>query len=180
VIDDEIDRHERLDQLRIFLQLLHRVAHRGEIDQERDAGEILQDDARDDEGNFVGDGRLRVPVGQRADVVFADPFSVEITQHRLEHDADADRQFRDRPHAGFFQRGQRIVCNFLTRLGGCGTEGVEKRVKCHILGVINMAWIKHASSRNRPKWVTSAENYASFALGRSGRPNFLSHEVGIL
>ena len=86
-------------------------------------------------GISSGDGRLGVPVGQGADVVFADPFSVEVAQHRLQHDADADRQFGDRPDAGFFQRGKRVVCYFLTRLGGCGTEGIEKRVKCHIFVV---------------------------------------------
>jgi hypothetical protein len=135
VIDDEIDRHERLDELRIFLQLLDRVAHRGQVDEERHAGEILQDDARDDERNFIGDRCLSVPVGESANVIFADAFSVEIAQHGLEHDADADRQFRDRAHPRFFQRRQRVVCYFLTRLGGCGTERIELRVECHKFGV---------------------------------------------
>ena len=83
----------------ILLQLRNRVAHGGEIDEERDAGEILQHDASDDEGNFIGNGRLGVPVGEGLDVVFADALSVEIAQHGLEDDADADGQFRDGPDA---------------------------------------------------------------------------------
>src|SRR5213075_3444561 len=44
VIDDEIDRHQRLDDLRIAAKLFHRAAHRGQIDHEWDAGEILEND----------------------------------------------------------------------------------------------------------------------------------------
>ena len=52
VIDDQIDRHERLDDFRIAAKSLHRTPHGREIDHERNAGEILQNDARDDEWNF--------------------------------------------------------------------------------------------------------------------------------
>ena len=48
----------------ILAQRLHGGAHRGEIDEQRHAGEVLQHDARDDEGNLVVAGRLRVPVGE--------------------------------------------------------------------------------------------------------------------
>jgi hypothetical protein len=46
VVDDEIDRHQRVDLLGIAAELLHRVAHRGEIDHRRHAGEILHQHAR--------------------------------------------------------------------------------------------------------------------------------------
>jgi hypothetical protein len=117
VIDHEIDRHERLDQLGTFLELLHRVTHGGEINQQRHSGEILQDDARDDEGNFLADRLLGVPVREGADIVLTHPLAVEITQHRLEDDANADGQLGDRGHPGLFKRRQGIVCYFLTRLG---------------------------------------------------------------
>ena len=54
VVDDEVDRHERLDDLRVRAQFGGDVAHRGEIDEQRHAGEVLQHDARDDERNLVG------------------------------------------------------------------------------------------------------------------------------
>ena len=68
MIDDQIDRHERLDDFRIAAEPLHRAAHRREIDEQRHAGEILQDDARDDERNFLVRRFLRVPVRQRLDI----------------------------------------------------------------------------------------------------------------
>ena len=46
MIDDEVDRHERIDLLRIAAELGHRVAHRGEIDHRGHAGEILHQHPR--------------------------------------------------------------------------------------------------------------------------------------
>ena len=106
VIDDEIDRHERLDDFRIAAQSLHRAAHRREIDHQRHAGKILEDNARDDEGNFLVRRRLRVPVGERLDIFAPDLFAVAIAQDRFENNADADRQPRDRADALFLERGK--------------------------------------------------------------------------
>jgi hypothetical protein len=50
--------------------------------------------------------RLRVPIRQRLDVFAAHLLAVAIPQHRLEHDADADRQARDRADALLLERGQ--------------------------------------------------------------------------
>ena len=83
-----------------------RAAHRGEIDDQRHAGEILEHDARDDERNFLVRRRLRVPVGERLDIFAADLFAVAIAQDRFEDDADADRQPRDRADALFLERGK--------------------------------------------------------------------------
>ena len=52
VVDHQIDRHERIDLLRIAAEPLHRGAHRGEVDDARHAGEILQHDAGRLERNF--------------------------------------------------------------------------------------------------------------------------------
>jgi len=53
VIDNQIDRYERLDDLRIASEALHGAAHRREIDNERNSGEVLQNNARNDEWNFL-------------------------------------------------------------------------------------------------------------------------------
>ena len=89
VIHHEIHRHERLDDLRIFLQAGDGGAHRRQIDEQRHTGEVLQHDARDDEGNLLLRGRLRIPLGQRFDVLLGDLLSVAIAQHRFQDDADA-------------------------------------------------------------------------------------------
>ena len=52
MVDDQIDRHLRIDLLRIAAELLHGVAHGGEIDHRRHAGEILHQHARRAEREF--------------------------------------------------------------------------------------------------------------------------------
>jgi len=52
VIDHQVNRHQWLDDFRVATEQLHRAAHRGEINNQRHAGEILQNYARDDEWNF--------------------------------------------------------------------------------------------------------------------------------
>ena len=46
VVDDQIDRHQRVDFPRVSPQPLHRRAHRREIDDARHAGEVLENDTR--------------------------------------------------------------------------------------------------------------------------------------
>ena len=99
VIDDQIDRHERFDHFRVLAERGDRGAHGRQIDQERHAGEVLQDDARDHERHFPAALRGRLPVGERAHVVLGDALPVVIAQHGFEHDPNADRQPRNRPHA---------------------------------------------------------------------------------
>ena len=71
------------------------VAHRGEVDQQRHAGEILQHDARHDERNFLGARRVRLPVGELAHMRLGNFLAVVIAQHRFQHDADRNRQSRN-------------------------------------------------------------------------------------
>ncbi len=53
MVDDEVDRNERIDLVRIAAERGHRVAHRGEVDDGRHAGEILHQDAGRAEGDLV-------------------------------------------------------------------------------------------------------------------------------
>ena len=53
MVDDEVDRHQRIDLVRIAAERHHRVAHRGEIDDRGHAGEILHQHARRAEGDLV-------------------------------------------------------------------------------------------------------------------------------
>ena len=57
VVDHEVRRHERVDPGRVTAQLGDRVAHRREVDDARNAGEVLQDDA----GGHEGELRLARP-----------------------------------------------------------------------------------------------------------------------
>ena len=69
VVDDEVDVDERVDLLRVAADLGHRVAHRGEVDDRRDAGEVLHQDPRRLERDL--DARLGggVPARDRLDRV---------------------------------------------------------------------------------------------------------------
>ena len=53
MVDDEIDRHQRIDLVGIAAERGHRVAHRGEIDHRRHAGEVLHQHARRAERDLV-------------------------------------------------------------------------------------------------------------------------------
>ena len=81
MIDHQIDWHERFDDLRIATETLHRAAHRREIDHQRHSGEILQNDARDDERDFFVRRRFRVPIRQRLDIFAPDFLAIAISQH---------------------------------------------------------------------------------------------------
>ena len=81
VIDDEIDRHQRLNHARIFVQSHDRRSHGREIDKQGHSGKILQQDARNDKRHLFGPLGVGFPVGNRADVVFRDLGAVEISQH---------------------------------------------------------------------------------------------------
>ena len=89
VVDDEIHRHQRLDDLRIFLQVGDSRAHGCQIDEQRDTGEVLEHNARDNEGNFFRGGRLGIPRGQGLDVLLGNLLSVAVSEHRFQDDADA-------------------------------------------------------------------------------------------
>ena len=119
VIDDEIDRDERLDQLWILAEILRDVAHRGEVAQQRHAREVLQHDAGDDEGNFVDAFARRFPFGELANVLFGDLLAVAVAEHAFQHDPNRHGQPRNVAEARFFECRQRI------QLAGCAGSEAE-------------------------------------------------------
>lgn len=92
VVDDEIDRHERLDLLRVLARALRDAAHGRDVGEQRHAREVLQHDARHDERDLVDALRIRLPVRELLDVLFGDLLAVVVAQHGLEHDADRHGQ----------------------------------------------------------------------------------------
>ena len=70
MVDDEIDGRQRIDLLRIAAELRHGVAHGGEIDDGRNAGEVLHQHARRAEGDLAfGLAAIVEPVGDVRDVL---------------------------------------------------------------------------------------------------------------
>ena len=112
VVDDEIDRHERLDASRVAAEVLRRRAHRGEIVERGKARHVLKQDAREHERNLRRALAVGLPRRELAHVFLGDAFAVAIAQHGLEHDPQAVG------HAGHFaepcrfERGERVVMTF--------------------------------------------------------------------
>ena len=72
VVDDEIGRDERVDEGRVATEVGHRVAHDREVDDRRDAGEVLEEHPGRHERD-LGLGRLARPPGEQGlDVLGAD------------------------------------------------------------------------------------------------------------
>ena len=61
VVDHELDRHQRVDPPGVAAELLHRVAHRGEVDDRRHAGEVLHQHPR----RRIGDLGRRLGLGSQ-------------------------------------------------------------------------------------------------------------------
>ena len=123
MIDDEIHRHQWIDLLWVSSKVLHRVAHRGEIDHGRDAGEILHQHSGRPEGDFLL-GRTLVldPLRRILDVDLAGAAAVFIAQHVLNDDFKGERQPGDVRQAVALRRMKRIIgialCTDGKRLAG--------------------------------------------------------------
>ena len=107
VIDNKIDRNERLYHARIFAHPLHRAAHRRKIHKQRHASKILKNDAGNDERYLFRTLRLRLPARKCPHMHLAHLLtSVKIAQHRFEYNADRDRKTRDVAEALFLKLRQ--------------------------------------------------------------------------
>ncbi len=108
VVDDEMDRHLRVDLLRVAAERLHRVAHCGEVDHRGDAGEILHQHARRAILDLAVDRPFLEPVGHRLEIVAGDRHPILEAQEVFEQHLHRERQPR---HVAERRRrlGQRII-----------------------------------------------------------------------
>ncbi len=95
VVDDELGRNERVDTLRIAPELDDRVAHRSEIDDARNAREVLHQHARRRERDLLARLGGRVPFCDRRDIRRADSTVALRAQQVLEQDLQRERQSRN-------------------------------------------------------------------------------------
>ena len=89
VIDDQLGGLQGIDQRGIAAQLLHGVAHGGQVDHRGDAGEILQQHAAGREGDFLVRLGFAVPGRQGADVVRGHVAAVFGAQQIFQQNAQA-------------------------------------------------------------------------------------------
>ena len=95
VIDDEIDRHLRIDLLGIAAEMLHGVAHGGKIDHRRHAGKILHQHARRAECDLVFRGLGLEPFGNRLDVILGHRAPIFVAQQIFQQHFHRERQTRN-------------------------------------------------------------------------------------
>ena len=95
VVDDQLGRDERIDQIRVAAERRHRVAHRREVDDRRYAREVLEEHTRGREGDLARGLRLGVPRGDRLHVVRRHVRAVLAAEDVLEQDAERVRETRD-------------------------------------------------------------------------------------
>ena len=87
VVDHELDGDQRIDRLRVAALVAHGIAHRGEIDDRRDASEVLQQDTRRLEGDLARRLGVGDPLANRLD-----PFLGAVPEDVLEQDPKRVRE----------------------------------------------------------------------------------------
>ena len=92
VVDDEVDRHQRVDLGRIAAEALHGVAHGGEVDHGRHAGEVLHQHARRAIGDLDRGGLGLQPLEHGLDVGGLDRAPVLVPQQVLHQHFERERQ----------------------------------------------------------------------------------------
>src|SRR5581483_3732052 len=112
VVNDEVNRYERIDLLRVAAEASDRGAHGGQIHDCGDAGEVLHNDARRKKWN-AGARALRLPRGDVLHMALSNLLVVALTESRLEHDTDRKRKPLEVRETRFFERVEAIDHVFL-------------------------------------------------------------------
>jgi len=109
MIDDEVDRGERIDFRGRATEFGHRIAHRGEIDNAGNAGEILHQHAGRAERDFAIALLLLHPRGERLDVGRRDRTAILVAQEILEQHLQGIGQARNVAISGLLDRFEAVV-----------------------------------------------------------------------
>src|ERR1019366_6336140 len=92
VVDDQFGRDERIDLSRVAAEVAHGLAHGGEVDHGRYAGEVLQDHPGWGELDLSAGLGRRVPLREGGDVLRRDVVPILGAQQIFQQDLQAERQ----------------------------------------------------------------------------------------
>ncbi len=109
VIDDEVDRDQRVDLLGVATERLHRIAHRGEIHHCGHAGEVLHQHPRRTERDFMLELALLQPFRDGLDVFLLHRATVFIAQQVLQQHLHRVRQPGNPLETIFFSGRQAVI-----------------------------------------------------------------------
>ena len=128
VVDDQINRVQRIDLRGVGAEGRHGVAHGGQVDDGGNAGEVLHQDAGRAEGDLVLDRALVLePGGDGFQVGFADGNTVLVAQQVLQQHLHRARQAGNPGQAGFLSGRKAVIGVFLApdRDVPAGLEAVD-------------------------------------------------------
>jgi hypothetical protein len=92
MVDHQVNRHQGVDALGVSSQASDRGAHGSQIDDSRDAGEILHDHPRRAKRQTRPVLRFRLPIGQIDHILAGDLLLITLAQERFQHDPQGERQ----------------------------------------------------------------------------------------
>ncbi len=137
MVDDQLDRDERVDLRRVAPQTGQGIAHGGQVNHARHAREVLHEDALGGEGDLMGriPGPLSVSLGigapcsHRHDVIGRHVGGILVAQQVLENHLD---RVGEPAHLVICCEGRRVdrkdlVVAAAHRKGGPGAEAVGVR-----------------------------------------------------
>jgi len=102
MVDDQVDRDGGVDLLRIAAQAGQRRAHSRQVDHDRNAGEVLQDQPPGVERNRRSLSSW-LPAGQVNHILARRFMPVQAAQRRFKEHADRKRQPAELSQSGVFQ-----------------------------------------------------------------------------
>ncbi len=133
VVDDQVDRDLRVDQRRVAAGAGQRIAHGGQVDHRRHAGEILHQHPSRAKRDFVVGAVFPEPAEHGQDIVAGDGLAILAAQQVLEQDLQRHRQTFDPRLTSFGQGGQRkvLVACPARHKGAPGTEAIGVGIAHH-------------------------------------------------
>ena len=161
VIDDEIGRDERIDPGRVATEVGHRVAHDGEVDDRRHAGEVLEEDSRGHERHFGLRRDAGLPSRQRLDFLGPNDPAARVTQDVLEENLQCHGRGPEVDSIG--QDVESVVVGQPGAEAGPGVEWIGARHAFSVAAVGTLVGWK--STASGPFLGLSADE----SVGRTGR-----------
>ncbi|GIW20357.1 MAG: hypothetical protein KatS3mg065_0653 [Chloroflexota bacterium] len=122
VVDDEVGRDEGVDLGRVAAEGGHGVAHGGEVDDGRHAGEVLEDDPGRHEGDLGLAAAAGSPGGEGEDVLGGDDAAAGVAEGVLEEDLQGDGGATEVDPV--VEGRQAVVVGEAGAQGSAGAEGV--------------------------------------------------------
>ncbi len=105
VVDDQVDRHQRIDFAGVLARTLHGRTHGGEVDHGRHTGEVLHEDASRQERELSPFRRGRRPRGEGPDIFLCGGAGFGEAHQALEQDLDRHGEARCVGQAGLWKIG---------------------------------------------------------------------------